>query len=398
MKSSARHSEVAKQSTRPRIDIFRVFMAPEVLPELARTFETGYIGQGARVATFETELRSLLGFDQILTTNSATSALHLALHLVTGDRRREASMPQIQRGDEVLTTPLTCVATNWPILANGLRPRWCDINAGDLNIDPAAIAKGISRRTKIILVVHWGGYPVDLDAVRQVANEAETRIGFRPIIVEDCAHALGSTYKGRMIGTSGNIAAFSFQAVKTITCGDGGALAIPDSTLFRRAVLARWYGIDREASGEESLHERDIQEWGFKFHMNDIAATIGSANLRHVHSILQCQRANARLYDDALANCDGVTRLMRAPDRLSSSYLYTIRVKDRSRFTAHMAEHGIEARRVHARNDWHSCVSEFRTPLATLDTIYDEIVCLPVGWWLTREDVEYVVACIRQGW
>jgi len=383
------------------ISLFKVFLSDEVLEELGRTFHSGYIGQGQKVEAFEEALRGYLGYQKLLTMNSATSAIHLALHLLRAPSTEGPGglpWPGLEDGDEVLTTPLTCVATNWPILANGLRIRWVDVNAEDLNASTASIASQISPRTKIVMLVHWGGYPADLHAVSNVLSGVEARLGFRPWIIEDCAHAFGATYAGSKIGTHGNICAFSFQAVKPMTCGDGGMLCIPTAELFQRASRLRWYGIDRSEEGMESYHERDVPEWGFKFHMNDINATIGLANLPHLGWILGRQRANAQFYDAALRTCSGVTLPSYRQEHESSNYLYTIRVKDAPGFRRALAGRGIEAKRVHRRNDLHSCVAQFRTPLPVLDSIYDEIVCLPVGWWLSQGDLDRVVTCIGQGW
>src|SRR5207237_2567577 len=127
-------------------------------------------------------------------------------------------------------------------------------------------------------------------------------------VIEGCAHALGSMYDGQMMGTHGNICAFSFQAVKSLTCGDGGALCLPTDELTLRARRARWYGIDREdhpAVG--SFHERDVGEWGFKFHMNDINATIGLANFPHLDWVLERQRQHAAFYNSALRSVRGIS-------------------------------------------------------------------------------------------
>jgi dTDP-4-amino-4,6-dideoxygalactose transaminase len=378
-----------------QISLFKVFLSDEVLAELGRTFESGYIGQGSRVDAFEDALRGYLGYQRLLTMNSATSALHLALHLLRAPSTE--GWPGLQDDDEVLTTPLTCVATNWPILANRLRIRWVDVNPEDLNASTVSIASQISPRTKIIMLVHWGGYPADIHAVSTILSDAEAQLGFRPLIIEDCAHALGATYGGSRVGSHGNMCAFSFQAVKPLTCGDGGALCLPTAELFQRASRLRWYGIDRNEDGE-SFHERDVPEWGFKFHMNDVNATIGLANLPHLDWILGRQRANAQFYDSALRKCSGVTLPSYRPEHQSSNYLYTIRVQDAPGFKRALASQGIEAKRVHKRNDWHGCVAQFRTPLAVLDSIYDEILCLPVGWWLSQDDLDRVVTCIAQGW
>jgi dTDP-4-amino-4,6-dideoxygalactose transaminase len=369
------------------IPLFKAFLADDVLARLSSTFGSGHIGQGSRVADFENALSSYLNAPHVVTTNSGTSALHLALHLL---RRPRGDWPGLNDGDEVLTTPLTCVASNWPILANRLTPHWCDVGESDLTIDVRSVAAALSPRTKVVMVVHWGGHPVDLAALDDVLDAASPELGFRPMVVEDCAHALGSTFGGRKIGSHGNLCAFSFQGVKTLTCGDGGALCVSDPATHRRATLLRWYGLD--------LDVRDVVEWGFKFHMNDINATIGLANLPHVDWILQRQRNHAAFYDAQLGSCGGIARLSGVRDQESSRYLYSVRVEKREDFKKWLREGGIEVRQVYSRNDLYTCVEEWRRPLPSLDAIDGEIVCLPVGWWLTNEDLEAILSRIRMGW
>lgn len=380
------------------INLFGVLMTPEASAGAARVLHSGYIGQGRLVDQFEAALAERLATPRVVTTNSGTSALHLALHLLRAPNRDDG-WPGLAPGDEVITTPLTCVATNWPILAHGLTPRWADTDAGDCNVSLDSIGGLFSPRTKIIIVVHWGGAPVDLERLDHLVDEAEARFGFRPAVIEDCAHAFGSRLHGRPIGASSNYCAFSFQAVKTLTCGDGGALTLPADGPHQRARRLRWYGIDRDAETPASYHERDVAEWGFKFHMNDINAAIGLGNLGAVDGALAAQRSHAARYDAALAGCPGVTLPVRHPGHESSHYLYTIRVERRAAFQAALRGRGIEARRVHARNDWHSCAAPYRSSsLPELDRIYDQIVCVPVGWWLTDDEVDHVITSITAGW
>lgn len=318
-----------------------------------------------------------------MTTNSCTSALHLALHLQRTPESPVHDGPDragLRPGDEVLTSPLTCTATNWPILANGLRIRWGDVDPETLNLDLDDLASKLSSQTMAIMVVHWGGYPVDLDRLKGVQDLAEERFGFRPAVIEDCAHAWGSTYRGRPLGNQGNLCAFSFQAIKHLTCGDGGALVLPEPRLFHRGKLIRWYGIERESNRKDFRCEADILEWGYKFHLNDIAASIGLENLRIVDGVVARHRANARYYSGRLREEPGVRLMAEQPDRESSYWLYTIRVERRDDFIRMMEDSGIMVSRVHERNDIHSCVREFAAPLPALDRVVKEMVCIPVGW------------------
>lgn len=382
------------------IPLFKVAMNERAGESVAHTLRSGFIGQGPRVDEFEAALGTRIGNSKLLTVNSCTSALHLALHLLLTRKPSGASdfFAAVERGDEVLSSPLTCTATNWPILANGLRIKWVDVDSENLNMNLADLADKLSPTTKIIMLVHWGGYPVDLDRVAELQEVSYQRFGFRPFVIEDCAHAWASTYQERCLGNHGNICAFSFQAIKHLTCGDGGALVLPDAELYRRGKLLRWFGIDRESRASFRC-EDDIEEFGFKFHMNDINASIGLMNLEIIDEAIARHRDNARYYDEQLRDIPGLRLLQPSrPDRQSSYWIYSMMVEDRPNFMRRMEEAGIMVSPVHNRNDLHTCVRQFSTRLPKLDYVAERMISIPVGWWVSDDDRRYIVEAIKRGW
>ncbi len=161
-----------------------------------------------------------------------------------------------------------------------------------------------------------------MDRLSNIQYQASKIIGFKPAIIEDCAHAFGSTYKGKKIGNHGNICTFSFQAIKHLTTGDGGALFVPHKDLYDRGKLMRWYGIDRETNSKDFRCEDDIKEWGFKFHMNDINATIGINNFHTVtEKLLEKNIENANFYNKNLKGIEGVELLENKEDRQSTYWI-----------------------------------------------------------------------------
>ena len=210
------------------IPLFKVFMSPNAGPEVCKVLESGYIGQGTVVDQFENDLRSYFGKDYVLTLNSATSAEHLALHLLKKPREKRSYAPQgagyyfeefwpgINPGDEVLCTSLTCTASNWPVLANGFKIKWVDIDPKTLNMDLDDLERKISPSTKAIMLVHWGGYPNDLDRIKRIQEKCKSLYGFSPAVIEDCAHSMGSKFKGKLLGNHGNICTYSLQAINTL--------------------------------------------------------------------------------------------------------------------------------------------------------------------------------------
>jgi dTDP-4-amino-4,6-dideoxygalactose transaminase len=393
---------------RKEIPLFKVFMSPTAAEEVGKVLNSGYIGQGPKVDEFEKQLKEYFNHDYVLTLNAGTSALHLALHLLKkssgydkifdGMASEKSIWPGLQDGDEVLATPMTCTASNWPILANNLRIKWVDIDPTTLNMDLDDLARKITPKTKVIMLVHWGGYPNDLDRIKEIQEKAYQMYGFKPVVIEDGAHSLGSTYKGKPIGSHGNMTMYSLQAIKHITSIDGGLLLTPHKDLYNRAKLMRWYGIDRDGDRKDFRCEADVEEWGFKFHMNDVCATVGIENFKHAKEIISKHRENARYYDQTLKNITGVTLLTRHDGHESSYWIYSLLVENRDRFYKHMKDCGIAVSQVHERNDKHTCVKEFRSNLPALDKTIGKIVSIPVGWWVTEEDREYIVECIKKGW
>ena len=377
------------------IPLFKVFMSDTAGEEVAKILNSGYIGQGPKVDEFEDQLKDYFDHDFVQTVNSGTSALHMALHLL---KKPNNKWPGIQEGDEVLATALTCTASNFPILANGLKIKWVDIDPTTLNIDLDDLARKITPKTKAIILVHWGGYPNDLDKIKQIQEQAEELYGFKPAVIEDGAHSFGSKYKGKNIGTHGNLTMYSLQAIKHITSIDGGLLLSPHQELHRRGKLIRWYGIDRDSNRKDFRCEADIEEWGFKFHMNDVCATVGMENLKHAAELIKKHQANAAYYDKHLKDIKGVTLLDRHKGHDSAFWIYTMLVDDREGFYKWMKECNIVVSQVHERNDKHTAVKEFKSNLPTLDKTIGKIVSIPVGWWVTKEQREYIVDCIKKGW
>ena len=391
-----------------KIPLFKVFMADTAAQEVTKVLNSGYIGQGPKVEEFETQLKKYFNHDYVQTVNSGTSALHLALHLIKkplkynktfdGIIGYETEWPGLQPGDEILTSAMTCTATNWPILAHGLKIKWVDIDPNTLNMDLDDLARKISPTTKAIMLVHWGGYPNDLDKIKKIQDRAYHMYGFKPVVIEDGAHSFGSIYRGKLIGTHGNLTMFSLQAIKHITSVDGGLLLSPHKDLHTRGKLIRWYGIDREGDRKDFRCESNIEEWGYKFHMNDVNATVGIENFKHVNEIVSKHRENAAYYDKHLQNTPGVTLLKREEGHESAFWIYSMLVENRDKFYKWMDECKIAVSQVHERNDKHTCVKEYRSFLPNLDKTIGKVVAIPVGWWITPQEREYIVECIKKGW
>lgn len=373
------------------IPLFKVFMDEKAGEEVTKVLNSGYIGQGKKVDEFEEILKQYFDHDYILTTNSGTSGLHLALRLL--------KEKYINCDNEVLATSLTCTASNLPIIINGFKPKWVDTDPKTLNLDLDDFARKITPNTKAAIIPFWGGCPIDNDRLTEILDTAEKMYGFKLIIIEDAAHAIGAKFDNRFVGTYGNITMFSLQAIKHITSVDGGLLFVPNKEFYRCSKLIRWYGIDRDGDRKDFRCEAPIAEkFGDKLHMNDINATVGIQNFKHIDQILETNRSIAKYYDNELKNIDGVTLLEPPEKALSSYWLYSMHVENKNDFMQYMKECGITVSRVHERNDKHPILKEFYTQLPSLEKIINTMICIPIGYWVTQEDREYIVDCIKKGW
>jgi dTDP-4-amino-4,6-dideoxygalactose transaminase len=361
------------------IPLFKVFMPEGAIEASAQVLRSGYIGQGPRVDFFEEKLKAWFSSPHLLTLNSGTSALHLALRLAG-----------VGSGDEVITTPMTCMATNVPILANGASIVWADIDPATGNICHKSVKEKIGPKTKAIICVDWAGYPCDVDELQKLADQHGIKL------IQDAAHGFGSQYKGEFVGGIADFTCFSFQAIKHLTTVDGGLLVCKNEQAFQRGKLLRWFGINRDGARKDFRCEEDVLEYGYKFHMNDVSAAIGLAQLNHVGSVLQAHRSNAAYYNKKLAGLSsrGLDLLNYQSDRLSSYWLYTIKVEKLRAFMEAMTAKKITVSQVHARNDHHTVFKEFKTDLPGVDAFVQKQVSIPVGWWITSQEREYIAETI----
>ncbi len=252
----------------------RPLIDEETIAGVAAVLRSGWITSGPEVERFEAALAALCAGRPVRALCSGTGALELGLRLA-----------QVGPGDEVITTPLSWVATANVILSVGARPVFVDVDPRTRNIDLDRLAAAISPRTRALMPVHFAGLPVDLDRLYEIAE----RHGLR--VIEDAAQALGASWRGTRVGARGDLVAFSFHANKNITTAEGGALVLPDEATARRAVRLRLQGVVR--SGEDGM---EVEEAGYKLNLTDIAARIGLGQLARLDEFTAHRRALARRY------------------------------------------------------------------------------------------------------
>lgn len=365
------------------IPFFITHVSPRAAELVGKTLASTLLSEGARVREFEQELERMLGFPRAVALNSGTTALHLAL--VCGG---------IGPGDEVILPAQTFIASGLTIVQQGARAVFADISPETGNLDPAAVRRAITPRTRAIMPVHWGGYPCDMDELHGIAREHGLWV------IEDAAHALGATYRGRPVGALSRFTAFSFQAIKHLTTGDGGLLTCADEADYHDARRRRWFGIDRAASQPSPLGEReyDVSALGFKYHLNDFAASLGLANLPDLPGILARRREIALRFRRELAEVPGLTLLENRADRDSAWWLFTVRVERRLDFILALKDRGVPASVVHLGIHKNSLFGQRDADLPGQRRFDAEQVALPVHQNLSDDDVSRIIGAVRQGW
>lgn len=365
------------------MDFFHTHISPEALETVTGVLRSGWISEGQKVKEFEAALASQLGLCNPVALNSGTAALHLALALAG-----------VKEGDEVILPAQTFVATGLVILMQKARPVFADIDPLTGNISPESVKAKITPKTRAIMIVHWGGYPCDLDEIQAIARRHNLAL------VEDAAHALGAAYKDQPLGSISRFTAFSFQAIKHLTTGDGGALCCTEADDARQALTRRWFGIDRANSRASILGEReyDITAVGYKYHMNELAAALGIANLGSFARRLERRRTIGAFYRRRLTDTPGLRLLKDEADRRHAYWLFTMLVEKRTDFLLKLAERGVPASVVHLRIDKNSVFDGAAGDLPGQQEFDECQISIPVHEGLRDEDLEHIVDTIRSGW
>ena len=335
------------------LPLIKTYIPPReiLMPKIEEVLYSGYIAQGEVVENFERKFEEFIGSGHTLSLNSGTAALHIALILAG-----------VKEGDEVISTAMTAEPTNVAIKMVGAKVRWADVDYETGNISAKAIENAINDKTKAIIVVDY--------------------------------HALGTTYNGKKTGNHFPFTVFSFQAIKHLTTIDGGALHIQDKVLYEKGKLIRWFGLDKKLARLEN----DIQIQGYKYHMNNVNATIGLVQLETIEQLLQKYRNIGKYLDLKLNGLPGLETVVHYPDSESSYWLYTLKVDRRDDFVKMMADNGFMASEIHKRNDFHTYLNDYPTEMPNLDKFYSRLVHIPCGWWVTIEDCDKMIELIKKGW
>lgn len=365
------------------IPVFRPNIGNEELSAVGEVFKSGWIGLGPKTEEFEKKFAAYIGTKYAVGVNSATAALHLALKVMN-----------VEEG-EVISTPMTFVSTNHAILYNNAEPVFCDIEPDTLNIDAGKVEALITEKTKAIVVVHYGGYSVDMDKILDVAKKHNLKV------IEDVAHGCGGEYKKNKLGSLGDIGCFSFHAVKNLATGDGGMITTDDPEVYGRLMKLRWVGISKDTWSREERDTKkyswyyNVEELGFKYHMNDITAAIGLVQLAKLDMMNKKRYEISQRYTDAFLSLNGI-EVPTIKDYMTTPacHNYVIKLNERDRMNDFLKMRGISTGVHYVPNNHYDMYKGFRGETAISDAVWKKILTLPLYPDLKTEDVEFIIKSV----
>jgi dTDP-4-amino-4,6-dideoxygalactose transaminase len=345
----------------------------------------GYLGMGQEVRAFEADLQEYLGGRdrQVICVNSGTAALHLAVQAVT------------RPGDEVLVQSLTFVASFQAISAAGAIPVPCEVYPDTATLDLEDAARRITPRTKAVMPIHYAGNPGNLDAIYELAQRSGLRV------IEDAAHAFGCTYKGRQIGSFGDIVCFSFDGIKNITSGEGGAVVTADPGVIQSVQDARLLGVHRDTEkryqGGRSW-EFDVHQQGYRYHLSNLFAAIGRVQLGRFDREFKPRRlALAQKYRSALAGTPNLLLFNGDPGPIVP-HIFPIKVLNgkRDRLRQFLLDRGIECGIHYKPNHLLSLYGGKAGVLPVTEGLYEELLTLPLHPALSDEEIGHAIASVQE--
>ena len=355
----------------------------EILPELEKIFDSGWIGLGPKTAEFEKRFADYIGAKYAVGVNSATAALHLANYVL-----------EIKEGDEVIVPSMTFVSTALAPLYSGATPVFADIEKDTLCIDPEDIEKKITPKTKAIIPVHYGGHACKIDEIMEIAKKHNLWV------IEDTSHGCGGKYKGVMLGSIGVMGCFSFHAVKNLSTGDGGMITTNDENLYKELKKLRWVGIDKgtwDRSAKKGYSwQYSVDKLGFKYHMNDITAVIGLAQLKVLEEHNSIRRRYAKKYDKAFKDVKWIETPVEKDYAYSAWHNYVVKVPARNELNEYLRAKGISTGVHYMPLHLHPIYKNIKADVPVAEQIWKKIVLLPMFPSLTDEQVDYIINSVKE--
>lgn len=371
-----------------KIRLFKPSVGSEELKSIEETFSSAWLGLGPKVGEFEKKWSNHIGSAESVGVNSCTAALHLAL-----------SAYRFPKGKKVLVPVMTFASTAMAILYNDLEPVFVDVDEDSLGISLEDLERKYDKDCVAVMPVHFGGHPVPMDKLVVWARSRKLKV------IEDCAHSAGGLYKGKALGTWGDMGCFSFEEKKCMTTGDGGMISSNDPELLKPLRHSRWIGINKdtwERYEENELSSPDVNSWyyeisdiGYKYNMNDLMASIGLVQLQKLDRMNRQREIILYKYLSEIESSEKVKAAIPYHLQNSSYWAFIVRVKERERFINHMREQGIATGVHYMPLTMHPLFLKYKSETPTAYRIWRELVTLPLFPDLTDEEIEYVLSSIH---
>ena len=375
-----------RKTGRKMIPYGRQTIEEDDIQAVVDVLRSDYLTTGPKIAEFEKMVADYVGAKYAVAISNGTSALHAACFAAG-----------IQPGDEVITTPLTFAASSNCVLYCGGTPVFADVDPKTYNIDPEDIRRKITDKTKAIIAVHLAGQPCDMDEIHKIAKEHDL------IVIEDGAHALGSVYKGKKVGTLSDMTTFSFHPVKPITTGEGGMIVTDNEEFYQKMMLFRSHGITRD----ENLMTRNDEPWfyqqldlGYNYRITDIQCALGCSQMKKLDRFLALRKEIVARYNEAFADCENIVTPYQLPETESGWHLYIVQVKncDRRKVFEALREHGIAVNVHYIPVYLHPYYQEHGykdVHCRNAEEVYSHIISLPLYPTLTEEQQQYVIETLK---
>lgn len=364
------------------IPLFGVVHLPEMETAALEILRSGSIANGEYVAKFEEGLARLLGQRNLVTTVDMTSAIFLALHL-----------SGVKADDEVITTAFSCMATNSPIATIGAKPIWVDIEKNSACMSVTNFKALITPKTKAVILYHLSGYPGPAKAIAQICKKYNIKL------IEDCNNAMLAKVDGQNVGSFGDFAVYSFYPNRQINTTEGGAIVCKTDADAARARKLRRFGIDAatfRANNGEINPASEITEIGWSMALNNLCSAIGYVQLKSFEERLKKTRENANFFIKKLEDISELTILNAASNSLPSYWTLIIQTDNRDFILNDLKNCGINCSKLHHRNDDYSCFKKGKTNLPNTSRLESSIIALPCGWWISKEQIEFIYKSIKK--
>lgn len=350
------------------------------IAEVVKVLKSDWLTQGPKIREFESALAKYCNAKYAVAVSNGTAALHLAY--LAAD---------LKKGDEVITTPNTFVATSNMLLAIGAKPVFCDIRIDSYNMDEKEIEKHITKQTKAIVPVHFAGQPCEMNKILSIAKKNNL------LVIDDACHALGASYNNKKIGGIGDMSIFSFHPVKSITTGEGGAILTNNEDLYKKLAHLRTHGIKKDEAGFNVM-----TELGYNYRLTDIQAALGFSQLKQLDKFVEKRHGVVSWYNKYLSDVKQISLPVESPNTHSAWHIYVIRTQDqktRNGLANFLKENGIGVNFHYPSvysHPYYRKAGYAKTKLVNEEVYHNTCITLPLFPSLSKKDVKYVSDKIKQ--